>query len=143
MDRYIRRLQGNLAYLAAIADGSHKPSSQIPAHPQVRSAPPLTSRSKTISSPKASSKASWPSSASDAGKTEPDQSGKEDKKEGSSIGELDDIDQPERLKDLRKRLQALFPGVDPKKEQTMQQMNAAAMRARAQASVRNDLIWFD
>jgi hypothetical protein len=46
---------------------------------------------------------------------------------------MDDADRPERLKDLYKRLQALFPGVDPKKEQTFQQMNAAAMRARAQA----------
>jgi hypothetical protein len=38
----MKRLQSNLAYLAAIADRSHKPSSQIPSHPAVMSAPALT-----------------------------------------------------------------------------------------------------
>ncbi|KAN0090059.1 hypothetical protein V8E51_018638 [Hyaloscypha variabilis] len=37
----MRRLQSNLAYLAAIADRSHKPSSQILAHPAIMSSPLL------------------------------------------------------------------------------------------------------
>lgn len=45
---------------------------------------------------------------------------------------MDDVDRPERLKGLYKRLQALFPEFDAKKEQAMQ-MNA--IRARAQAQV--------
>src|SRR5438045_1996391 len=39
--RCMRRLQANLAYLAAVADRSHKPSAQIPPHPAFISAPPL------------------------------------------------------------------------------------------------------
>jgi hypothetical protein len=123
----MRRLQGNLAYLAAIADRSHKPSSQIPAHPQVVSAPPLGPRSSSLSSPNAVSSSP---SALDPSKSEDN---KEEMKEGALTVEANDVDRPERLKELYKRLQALFPGVDPKKEQSIQQMNNAAMRARAQA----------
>ncbi|KFY52138.1 hypothetical protein V497_08629 [Pseudogymnoascus sp. VKM F-4516 (FW-969)] len=47
----MRRIQYNLAYLAAIADRSHKPSSQIPPHPAVISAPSLTPLPKSASSP--------------------------------------------------------------------------------------------
>src|ERR1700730_8974830 len=57
MDRCMRRLQANLAYLAAIADRSHKPSSQIPPHPAIISAPPLSPlppKTQTKQSPKAS-----------------------------------------------------------------------------------------
>ncbi|RPA92440.1 hypothetical protein L873DRAFT_1709977, partial [Choiromyces venosus 120613-1] len=36
----MRRLQCNLAYLAAIADRSHKPASQIPPSPTILLAPP-------------------------------------------------------------------------------------------------------
>ncbi|KAH6666421.1 hypothetical protein B0J14DRAFT_202544 [Halenospora varia] len=74
----MRRLQSNLAYLAAIADRSHKPSSQIPSHPAIMTAPP------------------------------------------SHRNRL------ETLKDQYKRLQALFPGVDPKKEPPMPASNPAA-----------------
>src|SRR4051794_33011484 len=119
------RLQGNLAYLAAIADRHHKPSDQIPSHPLVMSAPPLTPRSSnpnTSSSPK-TSPPSNPTKADTAQNI-----AKEEKKD-SSIGQVDDVDRPERLKELYRKLQALFPGVDPKKDQSMQQMNAAAIRA--------------
>ncbi|OBT49599.1 hypothetical protein VE04_09988, partial [Pseudogymnoascus sp. 24MN13] len=46
----MRRIQYNLAYLAAIADRSHKPSSQIPPHPAVISAPSLTPLPKPATS---------------------------------------------------------------------------------------------
>lgn len=37
----MQRLQSNLAYLAAIADRSHKPISTIQPHPQIMAAPTL------------------------------------------------------------------------------------------------------
>merc|ERR1711977_736487 len=52
----MRRLQANLAYLAAIADRSHKPDSQIPRHPATMTAPPLTSKGGLAGSPKQDSK---------------------------------------------------------------------------------------
>ncbi|KAE8447781.1 hypothetical protein EG329_010175 [Mollisiaceae sp. DMI_Dod_QoI] len=111
----MRRLQSNLAYLAAIADRSHKPSSQIPPHPAIMSAPPLSPRPSTnsTSSPK-----------SDA------------KKEESEDKKIEDIqeDQSEILKDLYKKLQALFPGVDPKKEPQVPAANAARAQAQQQAA---------
>ncbi|KAF4610364.1 hypothetical protein G7Y89_g15756 [Cudoniella acicularis] len=109
----MRRLQSNLAYLAAIADRSHKPSSQIPAHPAIMTAPPLTpkpSNPTTSSSPKA----------------EPKKEETEEKKPEEA-----EEDRLEILKDQYKRLQELFPGVDPKKEPTMQAPNPAA-RTQAQ-----------
>ncbi|OAF61572.1 hypothetical protein VC83_02237 [Pseudogymnoascus destructans] len=50
----MRRIQYNLAYLAAIADRSHKPSSQIPPHPAVISAPSLTPLPKPAAIPQCS-----------------------------------------------------------------------------------------
>ena len=117
----MRRLQGNLAYLAAIADRSHKPSNQIPSHPQVISAPPLAPRITSSTAPKSAF------SSADGATLE------DDKETTASAGEVEDVNRPERLVGLYKQLQALFPDVDPKKEQSLQQMNAAAMRARAQA----------
>lgn len=38
----MRRIQYNLAYLAAVADRSHKPASSIPKYPQFMYAPPLS-----------------------------------------------------------------------------------------------------
>ncbi|KAG0649303.1 hypothetical protein D0Z07_4433 [Hyphodiscus hymeniophilus] len=115
----MRRLQGNLAYLAAIADRSHKPSSQIPAHPAVMSAPPLGPRSKKdpVSSPSIETK---------IGNVD------EDKKPENTESPEDSENRAETLKDQYKRLQALFPGVDPKHDTQAQSANAAA-RAQAQA----------
>jgi hypothetical protein len=109
----MKRLQSNLAYLAAIADRSHKPSSQIPAHPAIMLAPsikPRTTNSVSSSSPK----------------TEDRADGMEDKKPDTS-----DAERIETLKDYYKQLQALFPGVDPNKEPVLPQPNAAA-RTQAQ-----------
>lgn len=44
----MRRLQYNLAYLAAIADRHHKPSAQIPHHPVLMFAPPLSQSATTF-----------------------------------------------------------------------------------------------
>ena len=109
--RCMRRLQSNLAYLAAIADRSHKPSSQIPPHPAIMSAPPLAPK---------------PSVTSPSGEKKEDPS--EEKKSEENE------DRIETLKDQYKRLQTLFPGVDPKKEPPIQSANAAA-RAQAQAQM--------
>ncbi|RDW91895.1 hypothetical protein BP5796_01289 [Coleophoma crateriformis] len=89
---YLRRLQCNLAYLAAIADRSHKPLSQIPPHPAIISCPPPLK-----SSPNSPAKPEGNVDNSDS---------KED---------LDSI-----IKDQYERLQALFPGVDPKREPPLQ-----------------------
>lgn len=115
----MRRLQGNLAYLAAIADRSHKPSSQIPPHPAVMSAPPLTPRTKkdSISSPPTETKI---------------ENATEDRKPEEGESPEDRENRIETLKDQYKRLQALFPGVDPKKDVQTQSAGAAA-RAQMQA----------
>lgn len=81
--RCMQRLQANLAYLAAIADRSHKPSSQIPSHPAIMVAPMLSS--KTLMAPE----------VTHTEKEEIDEANKEN------------------LKELYKQLQGLFPGVDP------------------------------
>ena len=113
----MRRLQGNLAYLAAIADRSHKPSSQIPAHPACMSAPPLGPRSKKE-----------PTSSLER-KTE----NVDEEKKPEDVGFSEDSNERVgTLKGLYKRLQALFPGVDPKLDAQAQSANAAA-RAQMQA----------
>ncbi|KAI9055089.1 hypothetical protein LZ554_000054 [Drepanopeziza brunnea f. sp. 'monogermtubi'] len=107
----MRRLQSNLAYLAAIADRSHKPSSQIPAHPTIMTAPALSLKSPpraTSSSPKADTKKDEPGEKPD-----------------------DEGNRGERLREQYRQLQALFPGVDPKKEPQMQPVNPA-LRAQTQ-----------
>lgn len=103
--RCMRRLQANLAYLAAIADRSHKPSSQIPTHPAIMAAPPLMPK------PQSTSAASTPAS-------EP----KKDELEEKDVSE-DREARVETLKVQYKKLQDLFPGVDPKKDPTAQPSN--------------------
>jgi len=133
----MRRLQSNLAYLAAIADRSHKPSSQIPPHPAIMSAPILTARSDsslsitTTTSPPKTGESSTPT----ADATKSDASKNADKKEeGKDNSTEEDEKRIEMLRDQYRRLHALFPGVDPKKDTMAQAANAsAAMRARAQA----------
>ncbi|TAQ90021.1 hypothetical protein B7494_g1657 [Chlorociboria aeruginascens] len=97
----MRRLQANLAYLAAIADRSHKPQNQIPSHPAIMNAPPLhsTPPSKSTSPPKSASK---PSSPSGITKEEPSDSKAEGEEKRLEV-----------LRDLYKKLQTLFPGVNP------------------------------
>ncbi|PBP25232.1 putative endo-1,3(4)-beta-glucanase [Diplocarpon rosae] len=106
----MRRLQSNLAYLAAIADRSHKPSSQIPPHPAILVAPVLNS--KSIAG------ASGASADYEADNEEKD----EQAKGNDTRGEI--------LKELYKQLQAVFPGVELKKEAPIQAANPA-LRAQA------------
>jgi len=119
----MRRLQSNLAYLAAIADRSHKPSSQIPPHPAIMTAPSIT--------PKPPLKC--PSS---------DES--ETKEEDSDKKKLDeqDEDRVEMLKDQYKKLQDLFPGVDPKKDPQMPSGARAQKQGEQsqQQKMQNDLL---
>lgn len=94
----MRRLQGNLAYLAALAD--RKGNVHVPAHPAYLSAPSLNLALKTR--------------AQNAG------SGT-----GGSDNTTDVMaDREERHRDMVEqyaKLQALFPGVDPNKEPAIQQ----------------------
>lgn len=108
----MRRIQYNLAYLAAIADRSHKPSSQIPPHPAVISAPSLTPLPKSASSP---------TSPNGAVKLSTD-----------GAADNDGEDRAETLKKQYKRLQELFPGVDPKKEPQVQPTGAAQKQQQQQ-----------
>jgi hypothetical protein len=133
--RCMRRLQCNLAYLAAIADRSHKPSSQIPPHPAIMSAPPLTPKSKASpSTSKPDASTSSPSAGDNVKKEEEEANSKEETKAPVESEE----ERIETLKEQYKRLQGLFPGVDPKKDDrrvndaTRQQMQA---KAQAQAQM--------
>ncbi|OBT84268.1 hypothetical protein VE02_06965 [Pseudogymnoascus sp. 03VT05] len=108
----MRRIQYNLAYLAAIADRSHKPSSQIPPHPAVISAPSLTPLPKPA--------ASSPTSPNGAVKST------------DGAADAEDEDRAETLKKQYKRLQELFPGVDPKKEPVVQPAQAAQKQQQQQ-----------
>jgi hypothetical protein len=91
------RLQANLAYLAAIADKSHKPGAQAPTHPAILTAPLLEPHN--ISTPIPSPK------KEDA-----------DEKKDTSIPTEDRGERIETLKTQYKKLQEMFPDVDPKKE---------------------------
>lgn len=129
----MRRLQANLAYLAAIADRSHKPSSQIPPHPTIISAPPLSPlppKTQIKQSPKASPNQnpnikteSTPSSETANGATN-------DSLIDLDAGSEETEDRLETIKALYARLQALFPGVDPKKEPPIQAMNKNAQQMK-------------
>jgi hypothetical protein len=108
----MRRLQCNLAYLAAIADRSHKPSSQIPAHPAIISAPPPSQKP-------AQAGQTTPSTSSPTTKKEDSSSStSEDRKPEADAKKPEEMEEERALSlgDLYKKLQALFPGVDPKKE---------------------------
>lgn len=89
----MRRLQANLAYLAALAD---RKTVQVPPAPAYLMPPPLN----------LSLKLRAPKSASD-GEVRKD-----------PIADREERDKT--LKDMYARLQAMFPGVDPKKEPTNQ-----------------------
>lgn len=126
----MRRLQANLAYLAAIADRSHKPSSQIPPHPAIISAPPLSPlppKTQTKQSPKTS-----PNQNNNAKNDQAQSSENVDGATNSATHSTDIYsweeteDRLETLKTLYARLQTLFPGVDPKKEPPIQAMSKNA-----------------
>jgi hypothetical protein len=120
----MRRLQANLAYLAAIADRSHKPSSQIPPHPAIISAPPLSPLPPKIQikqSPKASPNQN-PNVKSESTTSSETANGATNGTAAAGDSEETE-DRLETLKALYTRLQALFPGVDPKKKGQAQRQN--------------------
>jgi len=121
----MRRLQSNLAYLAAIADRSHKPSSQIPPHPAIMTAPSITS--------KPALKFPFP----DETETKEEDS---DAKKKENMEELDE-DRVEVLKDQYKKLQDLFPGVDFKKDAQMAAARQQAGQKQAdQQKMQNEML---
>lgn len=87
----MRRLQANLSYMAALAD--RKPEVKVPPCPAYLSAPPLNLSLK----PRAMA------APPDAPETKVD-----------PVADREDRDKS--IKDLYMRLQAVFPGFDPKKE---------------------------
>lgn len=121
----MRRLQSNLAYLAAIADRSHKPSSQIPPHPAIMYAPAITTKPLKIAAL---------DSPSDETKKE---DGDEKKPE-----ELQEENRVELLKDQYKKLADLFPGVDPRKEAKPQQQapKPGDQTQNQQQKLQNDML---
>lgn len=100
----MRRIQYNLSYLAAIADRSHKPSSQTPPHPAIISAPQLES----IKRMKAARREEARKEENSTVKIEGENKGEN--------GDEEEEDGPEELKKMYAQLQTLFPGVDPRKE---------------------------
>jgi len=98
----IRRLHTNLAYMAVLAD---RKSVQAPPNPAYLMPPPLNLKLK-LRVPKTA-----PGAPDGATELPPDPN--------SDREERDQL-----LKDLYKRLQALFPGVDPRKEPPPQPPNA-------------------
>jgi hypothetical protein len=136
----MRRLQANLAYLAAIADRSHKPSSQIPPHPAIISAPSLSPLP-----PKSSMKQSPKASPNQNANIKVESTSSSETANGATNGTPVDLDaggseetedRVETIKALYTRLQALFPGVDPKKEPPIQAMNKNAQQ-KGQAQRQN------
>lgn len=115
----MRRLQANLGYLAAIADRPNKPSSQIPPHPAIISAPPLIARPGGTAT-------------SEPSEVEPKKEEADDKS-GVNVTSEDRYQRIETLKSQYKKLQDLFPGVDPKKEPPAQPANAGTKQAPNQA----------
>ena len=125
----MRRLQANLTYLAAIADRSHKPSSQIPPHPAIISAPQLSPLRSKIKSPKSSPKQN-PNIKSESTASPKTSNGLID-----AGGSEEPEDRGLTIKTLYTKLQALFPGVDPKKEPPLPSvaMKSAQQKGQAQA----------
>ncbi|RKF64920.1 putative glutamine repeat protein-1 protein [Golovinomyces cichoracearum] len=123
----MRRLQANLAYLAARAD-RNKPSSQIPTHPQVMFAPPISPR---LSQNKISIA------------TSPMSDCKREVEEKQSDVERERL---ETIKEYYRKLQALFPGIDPRKEsfpnpmaRTQQPQKQNAVDTNFQQKMQNDV----
>jgi hypothetical protein len=143
ISRCMRRLQANLAYLAAIADRSHKPSSQIPPHPAIISAPPLSPLSKSSSKQTSKASPNQNTTTHSAVKSESPSDGSKplhdtgatngaSNSNDTAPGSDGEEDRAVTLRALYAQLQALFPGVDPKKEPPIQ--SSAASRSGSQKS---------
>jgi hypothetical protein len=100
----MRRLQGNLTFLASLAD--RKGAAQIPQGPPYLAPPPLNLRIK-MRSPTTST-------APDSSDKQPDPDPGREEEDQQLMADREDRDK--LLKELYKKLQAQFPGVDPRKE---------------------------
>lgn len=100
--RCMRRLQGNLTYLAALAD---RKVGQVPLCPAHLMPPPLNLSIK-MRSPTASGAA--PSEKT----SEPDP----EREEKERLLTADREERDKLMKELYKKLQAQFPGIDPRRE---------------------------
>ncbi len=89
----MRRLQANLAYLASLAD--RKGTLPVARGPQLLNSPPLNLKIRM--------RGHSPVPASEASETKPDL-------------QADREDRDRYLKELYRKLQAQYPGVDPRKE---------------------------
>ena len=92
----MRRLQANLTYLAALAD--RKTSASAPACPAYLTPPPLNLSIKMRAAAPAPGEAT----------------------ETPSDPTADRLERDKVIKELYRRLQAVFPGIDPKKEPASQ-----------------------
>ncbi|EPQ64759.1 Bgt-4277 [Blumeria graminis f. sp. tritici] len=121
----MRRLQANLAYLAARTDRS-KSSNQLPTHPQIMSAPTLTSSNNP------------PVQGLNPSHTP------ETKRENEDTEA--DVDRLETLKEYYKSLQALFPSVDPRKDSLpnttgrVQPQKQAILDQNVQQKMQNEML---
>jgi hypothetical protein len=117
--RCMRRLQGNLTYLAALADRKVGQVPLCPAHLM----PPQLNLSVRMRSPRAQG------TESSAKSTEPDP----EREEKDRLLTADREERDKLLKELYKKLQALFPGIDPRREPAFAipnpNPNAAAQQA--------------
>lgn len=111
----MRRLHTNLAYMAALAD---RKSLQAPPYPAYLMPPPLNLKLK-LKVPQ--------SIADDSSEKPPDPN-------------LDREERDQLLKDLYKKLQALFPGVDPRKEPPPQMPNQRTAAQQAVAAQQANLM---
>ncbi|KAK3324670.1 hypothetical protein B0T19DRAFT_235939 [Cercophora scortea] len=98
----MRRLQANLAYMAALAD--RKATVQVPAYPAYLTSPPLN-LNITL-------------------RVSQTQNLLDESAEKTVDPKADREERDRIMKDLYKKLQALFPGIDPKKEPVPQMPNA-------------------
>lgn len=92
--RCFKRLQANLAYLAAMADRPNKPASQVPTHPVWMSAPYLLPRTPLT----------------------PQKSPHSVKTDGSGLAEEGYDQRIMAVTEMYQKLQSLFPDFDPTKE---------------------------
>ncbi|KAL1871026.1 hypothetical protein VTK73DRAFT_2335 [Phialemonium thermophilum] len=102
----MRRLQGNLTYLAGLAD---RKGGQVPQSPQFLTAPPLNFKIKMRSQPPMAG----------------------DSNEKQLDANEDRLERDQFLKELYRKLQGLFPGVDPRKEAALQTGSARGGQANA------------
>ena len=113
----MRRLQGNLTYLAALAD---RKVGQVPPCPAYLMPPPLNLGIK-MRAP----------TASDSTEKAPDPDA--DREEKDRVLTADREERDKLMKELYKKLQAQFPGIDPRREPAFPMSNSGAQQQQHNA----------